>query len=176
MLNDILKQKGFDPDEMTIHETDIAKKVYDHMVDQINRMPVCECFSWARCGTLESDGQDGHHPSCKESKFNGVKQLNWAMGDDKGLSSETIFAVMTGVNYNRSMTPSDPSDFGRCYRLLQKFPQWKKRLHEVSYRYSSWKPFVENWSKLEELWEEEAKNGFLSCPKLYKLMQELRGL
>lgn len=104
-----------------------------------------------------------------------TKELEWLFGDDTGTSSETIWKVMCGVDIGQERIytyPFDPADFGRCYRLLKLFPEWRLRLHEVSERYPPWKPLIDNWGELEQLYEEEYPTGF--APKLNKRMLELR--
>src|SRR4051812_45875580 len=46
----------------------------------------------------------------------------WLKNGDTGISSLTILEVMTGHTAERTDTPLDPSDFGRCYRLLKVMP------------------------------------------------------
>lgn len=94
---------------------------------------------------------------------------------DSGISSEVILEVMTGRLRSggwRPSTPRDPADFGRCYRLLQIFPEWVERLPEVAQAHPHWGPLVERWDECTRLWEEEHPSG--SCPKLYELIQKLR--
>lgn len=79
----------------------------------------------------------------------------WYRGGDSGLSSETIFQVMTGIPVKWTSTPMDSADFGRCSRLLDRFPKWRDRLHEVSEQFPEWKQLIDNWSKLESLYEKE---------------------
>lgn len=67
--------------------------------------------------------------------------------------------------------PYDPGDFGRCYRLLQHFPEWHTRLPEVAAKYPVWGPMVKAWDELTALYEEEKQSG--KAPKLYKRMKEL---
>lgn len=80
---------------------------------------------------------------------------------------------MTGypVKRWRSNTPSDPDDFGRCFRLLQRFPEWRLRLQEVADRFPEWQPFVDNWIRMEQLYLRDKPN----CVDLYILMQECNG-
>ncbi len=103
------------------------------------------------------------------------RALGWIVGDDTGISSETIWCVMMGVPEarpsSRADPPSDPSDFGRCYRLLSAIPEWRERLHEVPAFFSEWSIFVDRWGDMEALWLEEFRSG--KCPKLYALMQRL---
>jgi hypothetical protein len=100
------------------------------------------------------------------------RAVAWFRGNDTGMSSETIFEVMTNIPVKRHDFPYDPSDFGRCYRLLQAFPEWKSRLGEVADRFPAWKPFVARWSEMEELYERDLPTD--KSADLYNLMITLR--
>jgi len=102
----------------------------------------------------------------------------WILSEDTGRSSKTIWAVMMEViktpqrcNYRYDI-PNDPSDFGRCYRLLMHFPEWIKRLNEMSIIFPKWKPLIDNWNELVMLWIKENPSG--KCPMLYNRMSELK--
>ncbi len=106
------------------------------------------------------------HSKCKEGDHfekPATTPLEWATGRDTGTSSLTIYHVMTGNPSHHSCydTPADPSDFGRCYRLLKLFPSWIPRLPEVSERFPKWKPLIDNWALLTKMYEEAlvTKNG-----------------
>lgn len=105
--------------------------------------------------------------------------LVWALGDDTGTSSETIVRIALGLEEMRGLhsfdAPHDPSDFGRCYRLIQKFPELRKKLPLVGRKCKAFAPMVKRWDDLSALWEEESNNGTGRAPKLYALMKELRG-
>lgn len=109
-----------------------------------------------------------------------VAESAWLAGGDTGMSSKTIWSVMTGRlprhadNWWEPSIPYDPSDFGRCHRLLEEFPAWRARLPEVADKYPEWKPLVEVWDELTALYEEEWASG--QAPKLYARMKELRGV
>ena len=103
----------------------------------------------------------------------------WIRNGDTGVSSETIWSVMTGCPVRYADIPYDPSDFGRCYRLLKIMPSWRARLPKVAERYPKWGPMVEAWEELTALYEDELANGPIergerSAPKTYKRMLELR--
>ena len=111
-----------------------------------------------------------------KQRAGGDPELEWFYGPDAGNSSLTIFSVLSTHHHLlpadfRPYPPSDPSDFGRCLRLLNAVPAWCARLSEVVERHPAWKPLVEHWDELEELWLEESPSG--ECPKLYDRMQEL---
>jgi hypothetical protein len=98
----------------------------------------------------------------------------WIANGDTGTSSLTIWAVMMGRRspHGRFDAPHDPSDFGRCYRLLNVMPSWRARLGEVAARCKAFAPLVPHWDELTALYEEELPSG--SAPKLYKRIKELR--
>ncbi len=86
------------------------------------------------------------------------RATNWIGGGDTGMSSKTIWRVMTGYASNAADTPSDRGDFGRCHRLLKLMPEWRERLAEVSSAHAMWAPFVEAWPRLELLYEGEGRD------------------
>jgi hypothetical protein len=96
----------------------------------------------------------------------------WIVSNDTGSSSITIWAVMMGVAPQYPGIPYDPSDFGRCYRLLQNIPEWRDRLHEVAQAYPAWGPLVENWEKMTAIYLRDLPSG--RSDELYAFMQELR--
>lgn len=93
-------------------------------------------------------------------------EQQWIRGCDTGISSKTIFSVMTGNAIDRTDIPYDCSDFGRCYRLVEMFPEWKSRLNEVSNIYPKWEPIIKNWDYLSSLYNDGNKIA------LSKWMQE----
>jgi hypothetical protein len=104
---------------------------------------------------------------------------DWPHCGDTGLSSSTIWCVMTGQvampgrsRFDVGDTPADPDDFGRCFRLLERFPGWKARMPEVAAKYPAWAGLVAAWDELEALYAQERPTG--TAPKLYARMQELR--
>lgn len=97
--------------------------------------------------------------------------LSWIHNGDTGTSSETIWSVMTGRDVTRYGVPLDPSDFGRCYRLLKIMPSWRARLPEVVARFPRWAKLIEAWDELTALYEEELPSGM--APRLYARMREL---
>lgn len=99
--------------------------------------------------------------------------IDWLLGGDTGVSSKTICAVMTGSKMKGPDVPHDPSDFGRCHRLLILFPEWRARLHEMAEQFPMWGPMVEAWDELTALYEKESTNKSGMAPKLYDRMQAL---
>ena len=123
-------------------------------------------------------GFEKSHQHCKDTgrKPTEFDRHNWAASRDTGVSSFTIYTVMTGVPfpYSDYDIPYDPADFGRCYRLLKLAPDFRERLPEVAAKFPIWKPFVEAWDELTALYEEEIQNASGMAPKLYARMKEIR--
>lgn len=106
------------------------------------------------------------------------RAIAWIAGRDTGVSSKTIWSVMMGVTPEYAGEPSDPDDFGRCYRLLVLVPEWRERMPEVAAKYPVWTGLVREWDALTLLYEDEIvngpkKKGVRMAPKLYARMQEL---
>lgn len=114
------------------------------------------------------------------------RACRWIVSGDTGISSKAIWAVMMGVhdalpNHSRS-TPSDASDFGRCYRLLKLIPEWEDSLRKMKaidfdctingVRYDKmWSRFVDNYFKMKRMYLREHVTG--SAPELYKFMRSI---
>lgn len=100
----------------------------------------------------------------------------WLRNGERGISSETIFEVMTGIPLGQKHdTPRDPSDFNRCYMLLLTVPEFRGRIKEVGEVFPDWKPLTDNWDELECLFEEESLREDRKAPKLYARLHELNG-
>jgi hypothetical protein len=98
---------------------------------------------------------------------------DWLKGTDTGVSSKTIYSVLSGINFYLRDTdvPHDPDDFGRCYRLLKRFPGWRERMGDVAEKFPAWKPFVREWGAMTDLYEQEFPTG--QAPLLYAMMQKI---
>lgn len=119
---------------------------------------MAELFKGARCPY-------GH--TCKVLMGRGPQPLpadltaeQWLVSGDTGTSSQTIYSVMRGLPPPEwHGFPHDADDFGRCYRLLKRFPDWRPRLPEVAARHFEWQPFVEAWNDLTALYETVCDSG-----------------
>jgi hypothetical protein len=102
------------------------------------------------------------------------RALIWISREDKGISSETIWVVMMlGEDAKQSWcsVPWDPSDFGRCHRLLEYIPEWRERLHEVAELFPAWGPLVAHWDEMTRLYLRDEPTG--ESRELYNLMKML---
>ena len=101
--------------------------------------------------------------------------ISWLLSGDTGSSSEAICAHMTGKGtYYGHSYPSDPSDLGRCLRLLELVPEWKPRIAEMAKYSPGWAGLVAEWDKLTNLMTNEVgihwEKGE-SAPATYKAMK-----
>ena len=102
------------------------------------------------------------------------KILKWFCSGDVGESSKAIVFVMCGIlpkdilNKNWSPYPHDSSDFGRCYKLLKIFPEWKEKIIEMQCLGEIWKRIALAWNELENLYEQKKYEA------LYKKLQQLQ--
>lgn len=77
--------------------------------------------------------------------------IEWLLSSDTGSSSKAIAAHMSGNSHvGASNYPSDPSDLGRCLRLLQKIPEWSGRISEMAQYSPGWAGLIANWGKICE--------------------------
>lgn len=77
-----------------------------------------------------------------------AKVAEWFLSDDTGMSSKTIAAFMCGADLSKCYwvgAPSDPSDLGRCLRLLERFPEWKPRMPEMASVNKQWAKIIPYW-------------------------------
>lgn len=121
-------------------------------------------------------------PIIKASPNMGLYQ--WLTSDDTGLSSmhmARVLAECCGQNHgvpgpamyeDPFAAPSDPSDLGRCLRLLEAVPQLVPHLGEMSKRSPLWAAYIAKWPEMVALYKEEYPTG--SAPKLYDLMHSIQ--
>lgn len=97
-----------------------------------------------------------------------MEPIDWLMSGDTGISSKTIMSVMEGSKPPSfgADVPHDWSDFGRCHRLLEAFPTYRMRLHEVVHHFPMWGPLVREWDRLTEMYLGKHKG-------MYEAMREL---
>lgn len=105
--------------------------------------------------------------------------LQWISGNDTGLSSKAIFAHFMELDTPpRNYAPADPSDFGRCARLLELRPDWRLRISEMSKYSKDWAAISAHWEEVHNLmdgevgihWEkgERAIKTFARMSEIYK--------
>ena len=114
-------------------------------------------------------------PAVRIEEFN-----DWLRRGQRGISSETIVAHLSGINVTTYRdVPYDPADFRRCEMLLRAVPAARGNLHRMGEVSEAWARFAAHWTELVELAQSEARGIFDdprasgSAPKLYARMQEI---
>lgn len=125
-----------------------------------------------------------HHKNCEKTWTEPVADMNdpmtdrvvfWLKNGFRGISSETILAQFTdrtplnGIethSRDRWRHPLDPSDFGRCHKLLEIVPEFRKEL-------SVMKAVSPEWSRLVDAWDELTQLYLSNDPSMSARMDEL---
>lgn len=103
------------------------------------------------------------------------KYIEWLIGSDTGVSSTTIMCTHLKIKHRWGIdAPYDPSDFGRCYRLLEQFPELRKSFPKVARKVKSFRGILKHWDELCELYRTELAEGTGKAPRLYARIKELR--
>jgi len=101
----------------------------------------------------------------------------WIIKGEVGCSSKTMWTALKGIKPDKIKmgwdfdVPADPDDFRRCYLFYKQCELTKTDLENIPKIFTWWKPFVDNWDKMANLFEEESSQK--SCPKLYEFMMTL---
>lgn len=102
------------------------------------------------------------------------RALMWLASGDSGMSSEAICYHMLGMKSDGRF-PLDPSDLGRCLRLLELFPEWKPRMGEMARYSAQWAALVERWDELAEMMADEVGIDWSKgkrAPRTYAAMKD----
>jgi len=106
--------------------------------------------------------------------------ISWLANGERGTSSNTICSHLSGmdcVGKWGGSHPLDPDDFRRCRLLLNQVPEFHARIGELRKISPVWDRLVSNWADLCDMMDSEfpawREGGRGSCPKTFKLMQEL---
>lgn len=86
-----------------------------------------------------------------------LRKLATAICNEEGLgiSSKTIVAYCTGVDYFRADRPHDADDVSRCINVLSFFPEWKEKIKHISDRFPCWGSIGKNWQAIEDFYNEK---------------------
>lgn len=98
----------------------------------------------------------------------------WLLRGERGMSSDTMFAVLSGSEIKDKSYPHDPSDLRRCRLLLDQVPEFAGRVGEIASVSKEWAGLVDVWELLCTTMDAECdwRSGTGSAPRTYNMMQE----
>ncbi len=103
----------------------------------------------------------------------------WLANGRRGISSDTMFTVLTGLDALGDSSPShprDPDDFDRCLALLHAVPELRPKLPLMAKSSPAWAALIANWDQIERSHISEVGLGWTkahSAPKTYELMRTI---
>lgn len=104
-----------------------------------------------------------------------MKLNEWIINGDVGVSSKTMWSVLQGIEYAGDK-PYDPDDFSRCYKFVKECNITKQELKNISKTLPYWKPYIDNWDKLTEMYEQNVNENWVNYKQIgmFEFMKELR--
>ena len=107
------------------------------------------------------------------------KILEWFATGNTGVSSKAMAFAAVGITNKQSFgnsTPSDPSDFNRCLKLVEQVPEIKHHFDKIAKLSDKWAVLISKWEIIEKSFLDEV--GFDWCkgdraPNTYKLMHSI---
>ncbi|MBN8901376.1 MAG: hypothetical protein J0H57_10120 [Rhodospirillales bacterium] len=116
-------------------------------------------------------------PKCDEGKITRQIVLDWLAAGDTGISSECLAYEFLGAEKKGAFgirPPADPSDLGRCLRLIARVPEVRKCVDNLGLKHEGWAKAAAVWDDIASLMEDEVGIDWskgLSAPKTFKLMK-----
>lgn len=99
------------------------------------------------------------------------KLLEWSLGGDTGSSSKAM--LKASLKKTNGDVPHDPSDFGRCYRLLQAVPELRGYFPQMKANCPMLTPYLDSWDDLSRMYEKALSGSTGKAPELYARLKEL---
>jgi hypothetical protein len=103
----------------------------------------------------------------------------WLANGRRGVSSNTIFTSLTGIDAlsgHRPSHPHDPDDLDRCIALLVQVPELRPKLYRMAECSPEWARLISRWDEIEQSHLVEVGLGWTNAkeaPKTYALMKEV---
>lgn len=122
------------------------------------------------CDAIQADVFIAKHKGLSE------QAQKWLLSGERGLSSETMFAVFSGGEVDDDPShPHDPDDLRRCRMLLEQVPEFAPRIGEMAAVSHEWARLVAMWDVLCKTMDAECdwRNGKGSARKTYAMMKHL---
>lgn len=190
-MSTVITAKFNSPDPIKIQPTAMTCNECKHefMADLLVNCSISTALAMMRgtvcpeCGAGHESLMMGHKPPVIEKPLEGDEEENvrlWMDMRDTGASSTALAQSFLGYGYGREIStahPHDPSDLGRCLRLIKQIPGVRLAVDRLAVSNSNWARLAPRWDELAALMEEECgisgeKNGG-KAPKTYQRMREI---
>ena len=99
---------------------------------------------------------------------NSIEQraYRWVTDSWRTIPSKSIWSVMMGLVEKNTFcdgkkydVPRNAPEMNACCSLLITIPEWKGRLRELVEALPKWKPFVDNWNRIEEIYRDSSRSS-----------------
>ncbi|WP_454751628.1 hypothetical protein [Cupriavidus necator] len=103
---------------------------------------------------------------------------NWILHGDTGVLSETMAAIAVGADTMKGDgwgpdAPHDPSDFGRCYKLVQAVPEIRATFPRIAELVPTFAGILREWDALCAIYQRDLPAR--RSDELYEMIKALRG-
>lgn len=128
-----------------------------------------------------ADGAEAREAIKPANKKLSRAAIKWLANGERGISSNTLFQFITGIDAldgHPPCHPWDPSDFRRCCLLLDQCPDLRADLDKVRAVSPTWNALVDRWDEIFECLTKETSDWRkpgpkASAPNTYHLMQAI---
>ena len=112
----------------------------------------------------------------------GIKEkvFQWLADDlDVGISSRAMAMAACDMENKSTFgncTPSDPSDFNRCLKLIDQIPEIRNHFDKISKLSDKWEAIISRWAEVEKTFLDEVGFDWANgrrAEKTYHLMKEI---
>lgn len=105
------------------------------------------------------------------------KILKWFLSGDTGLSSKALASCFLGHDYeDQYFAPRDPSDVGRCLRLIRIVPEIRRCVDILAKKHKIWALVAPHWDAIEKSMIDEVGIDWekgRSAPITFNLMSKV---
>lgn len=105
------------------------------------------------------------------------KILEWLAAGDTGISSKALAFEAVGMESRYRDAPHDPSDLGRCLRLIKQIPECRSAVDVLAASQKDWASLAPHWDELAAMMDDEVGIDWSkgrSAPNTYERMREVR--
>jgi len=104
----------------------------------------------------------------------------WLASDDTGASSVYMIQTIHIVENNsecgnlideknrNNYHPLDADDLGRCFRMIQKFPELKQKISQMSDVSYEWQLTIEHWDEMFDLYDRYGQDAYELINRIHR--------